>query len=89
MNLPLLHWIPKLHTDPYKQRFIAGSSNCFTKALSKLLTSVFTTVKGLQKYCDVVYSHSGINQMWILKNSKQLLESLQNQSPHINSIRIE
>ena len=45
MNLPLLHWIPKLHKDPYKQRFIAGSSNCSTKALSKLLTSVLTTVK--------------------------------------------
>ena len=27
MNLPLLHWIPKLHKDPYKQRFIAGSYN--------------------------------------------------------------
>ena len=88
MNLPLLHWIPKLHKNPYKQRFIAGSSNCSTKALSKLLTSVLTTVKeGLQKYCDVVYSHSGINQMWILKNSKQLLENLQSQSSHINSIR--
>ena len=50
MNLPLLHWIPKLHKNPYKQRFIAGSSNCSTKALSKLLTSVLTTVKeGLQK----------------------------------------
>ena len=73
MNLPLLHWIPKWHKDPYKQRSIAGSSNCSTKALYKLLTSVLTTVKeGLQKYCDVVYSHSGINQMWILK--KQLLE---------------
>ena len=88
MNLPLLHWIPKLHKNTYKQRFIAGSSNCSTKALSKLLTSVLTTVKeGLQKYCDVVYSHSGINQMWILKNSKQLLENLQSQSSHINSIR--
>ena len=36
MNLPLLHWILKLHKDPYKQRFIAGSSNCSAKALSKL-----------------------------------------------------
>ena len=87
-DMNLLHWIPKLHKNPYKQRFIAGSFNCSTKALSKLLTSVLTTVKeGLQKYCDVVYSHSGINQMWILKNSKQLLEFLQSQSSHINSIR--
>ena len=77
-DLPLLYWIPKLHKDPYKQRFIAGSSSCSTKPLSKLLTSILTTIKeSLQKYCDIVYSHSGINQMWILKNSKQLLDSIQ------------
>ena len=40
-DLPLLYWIPKLHKDPYKQRFIAGSSSCSTKPLSKLLTSIF------------------------------------------------
>ena len=51
-DLPLLYWIPKLHKDPYKQRFIAGSSSCSTKPLSKLLTSILTTMKdGLQKYC--------------------------------------
>ena len=70
-DLPLLYWIPKLHKD---QRFIAGSSSCSTKPLSKLLRSILTAIKeGLQKYCDIVYSHIGINQMWILKNSKQLL----------------
>ena len=48
-DLPLLYWIPKLHKDPYKQRFIAGSSSCSTKPLSKLLTSILTTIKdGLQ-----------------------------------------
>ena len=88
-NLPLLYWIPKLHKNPYKQRFIAGSSKCSTKALSVLLTSILTTIKtGLQKYCDIVFSHSGINQMWILKNSKQLLENIQaNSLSSINSIK--
>ena len=87
-DLPLLYWIPKLHKNPYKQRFIAGSSSCSTKPLSKL-TSILTTIKeGLQKYCDIVYSHSGINQMWILKNSKQLLDSIQTNSiTSINSIK--
>ena len=76
-DLPLLYWIPKLHKDPYKQSFIAGSSSCSIKPLSKLLTSILTTIKeGLQKYCDIVYSHRGMNQMWILKNSKQLLDSI-------------
>ena len=71
VDLPSVYWIPKLHKDPYKQRFIAGSAKLSTKPLSRLLTSILTTVKvGLKKYCDVIYSRSGINQMWILKNSK-------------------
>ena len=69
-DLPSLYWIPKLHKSPYKQRYIAGSANCTTKPLSVLLTSILTTVKeGLQKYCDTSYSRSGVNDMWILKNS--------------------
>ena len=75
-DLPSLYWIPKLHKTPYKARFIAGSSKCSTKELSKILTSVLSTIKeGPQKYCDVLFSRSGINQMWILQNSKALLEN--------------
>ena len=64
VDLPFLYWTPKSHKDPYKQRFIDGSAKCSTKPLSKLLTSILTTVKdGLKKYCDVIYSRSGINHM--------------------------
>ena len=89
IDLPSLYWIPKLHKDPYKQRFIAGSSSCSPKPLSKLLTSILTAAKeGLKKYSDVIYSHSGINQIWILKNSKELLDNLQSHSlTSIHSIK--
>ena len=76
-NLPSIYWIPKLHKNPYKQRYIAGSAKCTTKPLSKLLTTLLTAVKdGLKSYCDKAYSTSGVNQMWILKNSKDLQEYL-------------
>ena len=29
-DVPKLYWIPKLHKNPYKQRFIAGSAKCST-----------------------------------------------------------
>ena len=80
-NLPALYWTPKLHKTPYKQRFIAGSAKCSTKKLSQLLTTLLTTIKdGLHKYCETAYAHSGVNQMWILKNSKTLLENLKAQN---------
>ena len=86
---PKLYWIPKPHNNPYKQRYIAGSAKCSTKPLSQILTRILTAVKkDLEKYCDTAYARSGVNQMWILKNSKELLENLKAQSLHsVNSIK--
>ena len=70
-NLSSLYWIPKLTKTPYKKRYIAGSSKCSTKHLSKVLTTILSTVKdGLQKYCDEIYSTSGVNRMCNLKKLK-------------------
>jgi hypothetical protein len=44
-ELPYFYLIPKLHKIPYKHEYIAGSSKCFTKPLSLLLTNVLTAVK--------------------------------------------
>ena len=47
----------------------------FHEALSKLLTSILSAVTtGLQSYCDTSYSRGGVNHMWNLKNSKDLLD---------------
>ena len=67
LDLPYIYWIPKMHKNPYKHRFIAGSSKCSIKPLSILLTKLLAHIKqGLQKYCETPYSRSGINQMWCL-----------------------
>ena len=65
----------------FKQRYIAGSAKCSTKPLSKLLTCIISVFKsGLQSYCDTSYSRGGVNQMCILKNSKNMLEYIQSRS---------
>ena len=89
LDLPYIYWIPKMHKNPYKHRFIAGSSKCSTQPLSILLTKLLTHIKqGLQKYCETAYSRSGINQMWILKNSKELLGHLKSPTfNHVTSIK--
>ena len=80
-HLPSMYWLPKLHKTPYKERYIASSYKCSTKELSVLLTKTLTVIKDdLQKYCNTVYSHSGVNQMLILKNSKTLLENLKSKA---------
>ena len=66
-----------------KHRFIAGSSKCTTKQLSSLLTKIFTVINtGLEKYCSIKTSHTGANNMWILKNSTNLLSSLGHLGDH-------
>ena len=76
-NLPYLYWTPKLHKVPFKHGFIASSSKCTTKDLSCLLTKVLTTVKdGLIRYNNTETSRNGVNSMWIVKNSTDLLSSL-------------
>ena len=67
-----------------KHRFIAGSSiKCTTKQLSSLLTKILTVIKtGLEKYCNIKTSHTGVNNMWILKNSTNLLSSLSHLGVH-------
>ena len=76
-RLTYLYWTPKLHKPSVKHCFIAGSSKCPTKELSSLLTKILTVIKtGLEKYCGIKASHIGVNNMWILKNSTNLLSSL-------------
>ena len=73
LDLPYIYWNPKMHRSPSKHRFIAGSSKCSTKPLSILLTKLLIHIKqGLQKYYETAYSRSAIDQMWILKKSKEL-----------------
>ena len=81
LDLPSLYWILKLHKCLFKQRYIAGSAKCSTKPFSKLLTCILSAVKtGLQSYCDTSYSTGVVNQMWILKKPKDMLEYIQSRS---------
>ena len=51
-----------------KHRLIADSSKC---------TTILTVIKtGLEKYCSIKSSHTGVSDLWILKNPTSLLLSL-------------
>ncbi len=76
-DLPKLYGIPKMHKTPYKSRFIDGSKYCTTKAVSILLTICFQCIKIKKEiYCSTFFNNSGINRMWILKNSPTLLSTI-------------
>ena len=73
LDLPYIYWIPKMHKNPYKHQFIAGSSKCSTKPLSILLSKLLTQ---LQKYCETAYSRIGVNQIYVdPKGFKRIIRS--------------
>ena len=73
-KLPTFYWLPKLHKQPYKSRFITNSSECTTTELSILLTSCLTAIKNhVIKYCTTVYERNGKNLFWSIKNSGEIL----------------
>ena len=73
-KLPTFYWLPKLHKNPYSYRFIAASSACTTKPLSKLLTQCLKTL--YSQYCAGIERKTGINCFWVVKNSTDILNSL-------------
>ena len=76
-KLPTFYWLPKLHKRPYKARFIVNSSSCTTTSLSKVFTSCLTAIKNhWKKYCEKSYEREGINYVWFIKNSSEILNKL-------------
>ena len=75
--LPSFYWLPKLHKQPYGNRFIAASYRCTTKPLSRLLTSCLNTIiNHFRQYCNGIYCRTGVNCFWVIENSQQVLSTL-------------
>ena len=75
--LPSLYWLPKLHKQPYGNRFIAASYRCTTKLLSRLLTGCLNTIMThFREYCNGIYCKTGVNCFRVIENSQQVLSML-------------
>ena len=75
LDLPLLYWIPKLHKCPRLQTTLYCWVCQMLHETSFQYINLF--YQPSKPDCDTSYSRSGVNQMWILKNSKDLIEYIQ------------
>jgi hypothetical protein len=77
IQLPFLMWIPKMHKKPSKQRYIAVSNSCTTKPLSSTITTALRLIEtSHRKYCARIQQYTGINMMWIIKNSQAINQTI-------------
>ena len=82
--------MPKMHKDPTKQRHSAASHCCSIKPLPAGITKALKVVQELlTSYCKKVNKTSGVNCMWIVKNSVDVLEKIKecNSKRKIRNIR--
>ena len=87
MKIPTMYWLPKLHKNPFKFRFISASSKCSTTRISILLTSALTTIKNLViNFSNKCYEYSGINYFWSVKNSVEVLDKIQSVNETYTSV---
>ena len=76
-TLPDIYWIPKLHKNPAKFRFIIASKCCTTKTVSKNLSSIFTLIqKQIETYYAKAHFYSGIKSYWIINNRDHVLRAV-------------
>jgi len=74
MRLPHLFWLPKLHKNPYKERYIAGATKVTTTGLSKTLASAYKLIfENLKRYCNKVEESTGVRIFWPISCSTQAL----------------
>ena len=86
-NFPTMYWIPKLHKNQYKARFIANSCACTTKLLSQISTSCLSKIKEHAKFhCEKAYGNSGKNLFWSIKKSGEVLNKLKCKDFHVSTV---
>ena len=77
MKLPNFYGIPKMHKMIPKMRYIAASNKCTTKPLSTMITKCLKLITlQHQKYCHQIYKRTGVNRMWIILNSTNVLNKI-------------
>ncbi len=76
-KLPFLYWIPKMHKNPSKQRYIAASHSRSTKPLSKMITYCLKLIQQTHvNHCKTITKNSGYNRMWIVDNSMEVIQKI-------------
>ena len=75
-QLPNMYWMPKMHKNPIKARFIIVSPKSSIKTLARTITSVFRLFfRQIQTYNDKCRIFTGVNTFWVVQNNKPVTDA--------------
>ena len=76
-RLPNMYWMPKMHKNPIKARFIIASPKSSIKPLARTITSVFRLFfRQIQTYNDKCRFFTGVNTFWVVQNNKPVTDAM-------------
>ena len=76
-QLPNMYWMPKIHQNPIKARFIIASPKSSVKLLARTITSFFCLFfRQIQIYNDKCRFFTGINTFWVAQNNKTVIDAI-------------
>ena len=72
-----MYWLPKLHKNPTKSRFIIASKFCSTKPLSQAISKIFGFIyKQVESFHTKAKFLSNYNKFWVLQNVDPILDKI-------------
>ena len=85
--LPHIYWLPKLHKNPIKFRFIIAAPKCSIKPLSQTITKVFKLFyRQIEAYNAKSRFFSSVKTFWVLQNNEDVIASVEKLNKR-NSVR--
>ena len=76
-TLPFMYWLPKMHYNPPRARFIIASSTCSTKPLSKVTSLIFKHIfNQVRNFHQKSYFYKNYNRFWVIENSVPIIDKL-------------
>ena len=82
-----MYWLPKLHKNPVKFRFIVAAPDCSIKPLAKALTKIFKLFyRQIECYNNKSYFYSHIKSFWVMQNNEDVINCI-NKLNRTNSVK--
>ena len=77
-KLPHIYWLPKMHKDPIKFRFIIAAPNCSIKPLLQTITKIFKLFyRQIENYNAKSQFYSSVKTFWVIQNNENVIKAIQ------------
>ena len=75
-RLSNMYWMPKMHKNPIKTRFIIASPKSSMKYLARTTTSIFRLFfRQIQTYNNNCRFFPGVNTFWVVQNNNPVIDA--------------